>query len=394
MKVAINGTGIAGPTLAYWLKRYGHEPVLFERDDRLRTEGFVVDFWGMGYQVAERMGIIDKLRARGKEMNRLSFVNNQGRELAGLDTTKVRKQWNDRFITVPRGIICKEIFDACGDIRAEFGTHITHIDDHGGGVAATLSDGRREEFDAIVGADGLHSAIRGMVFGPESEFEQFMDCYVAAYRVVDYPHQSEDRYVAHSIPNRWASRIQRYDGATVVLFIFRASLIDGDPDSRDVRDVLRNVYAGVGWEIPDMLQHLDDSHVYFDRVSQIHMRSWSKGRIALIGDAAACASLLVGEGTGLAMTEAYVLAGELHRADGDVELGFNQYQQRLAKFVKHQQQGAVTFRAFFAPKTRFGIWTRNLLVKAAGLPGLSAFIASRTAPSFELEDYEQGHPAR
>ena len=162
MKVAINGTGIAGPTLAYWLRRYGHEPVLFERDDRLRTEGFVVDFWGLGYQVAERMGIIDKLRAKGKEMNRLSFVDAKGQEIAGLDTGKVRKHLDDRFITVPRGIICKEIFDACGDVRAEFGIHVTDIDDQEDGVTVTLSDGRGERYDAVVGADGLHSQIREM----------------------------------------------------------------------------------------------------------------------------------------------------------------------------------------------------------------------------------------
>ncbi len=166
MRIGINGVGIAGPTLAYWLREYGHEPVLFEQEDRLRTEGYVVDFWGLGYDVAERMGIIGDLRAKATEQERLSFVDRHGKEVAHLDTGKVREQWNGRFITVPRGAICQAAFDACGDVRAEFGVHIVGIEERADGVEAVLSDGRRERFDAIVGADGLHSATRELVFGP------------------------------------------------------------------------------------------------------------------------------------------------------------------------------------------------------------------------------------
>ena len=142
MKIGINGVGIAGPTLAYWLREYGHEPVLFDQADRLRTEGYVVDFWGLGYNVAERMGIIDELRAKATEQDRLSFVDGHGKEVAHLDAGKVREQWNGRFITVPRGAICQAAFDACGDVRAEFGVHIVGIEERADGVEAVLSDGR------------------------------------------------------------------------------------------------------------------------------------------------------------------------------------------------------------------------------------------------------------
>ncbi|MCB9759263.1 MAG: FAD-dependent monooxygenase [Alphaproteobacteria bacterium] len=390
MKVGINGIGIGGPTLAWWLRQYGHEPVLFERAPQLRTEGFVVDFWGLGYAVAERMGLIDQLRAKGSEMKQLTFVDSDGHELAHLDTDQIRAQWDDRFITVSRGAICQTLFEACGDVRAEFGTHIVGVEEQPDGVQATLSDGRTETFDAIVGADGLHSAIREMVFGPEEQFEVFMDCYVAAWRASAYPHHDPERYVAHSIPNRWAARIERYDGVTIFLCIFRASLVDGDPAHGEVRDVLRRVYADVGWEVPEMLAHLDDGPVYFDRVSQIRMPTWSKGRVGLLGDAAACASLLAGEGTGLAMTEAYVLAGELHRAQGDVELAFRRYHDKLGGFLAHEQRGVSVVRSFFAPTTKAGVWARNLLTRASTLPGLTRLAAAQTVPSFELEDYTSG----
>ncbi len=387
MKIGINGVGIAGPTLAYWLRQYGHEPVLFDQSNRLRTEGYVVDFWGLGYNVAERMGIIDELRAKATEQDRLSFVNDHGKEIAHLDAGKVREQWNGRFITVPRGAICQAIFDACGDVRTEFGVHIVGIGEHPDGVEATLSDGRTEQFDAIVGADGLHSEIRELAFGPESKFEHFLDAYVAAYRAVDYPHVSPGWYVAHSIPNRWAARIQRFDGVTVILLIFRAGLLDCEPRQDEVKAALRRVYDDVGWEVPEMLGFLDEGPLYFDRVSQIRMQTWSKGHVTLVGDAAACPSLLAGEGTGLAMTEAYVLAGQLHAAHGDVALAFRRYEEKLAKFVAGEQKGALIFRSFFVPSSRVGVAGRNLITKLAALPGMTKVVAGRTVPPFTLEDY-------
>ena len=395
MKIGINGAGIAGPTLAYWLREYGHEPVLFEKADHLRTEGYVVDFWGLGYNVAERIGIIDELRAKATEQERLSFVDGHGREIAHLDTGKVREQWNGRFITVPRGAICQAVFDACGDVRAEFGVHIVGIEEHDHGVEAILSDGRRERFDAIVGADGLHSPIRELVFGPSSQFEHFLDAYVAAYRGASYPHVDPGWYVAHSIENRWAARIQRADGVTVILLVFRAGLLDHEPRPDEVKPALRQVYDGMGWEVPEMLEYLDEGEVYFDRVSQIRMPTWSKGHVTLVGDAAACASLLAGEGTGLAMTEAYVLAGELHAAGNDVALAFRRYEEKLGKFVAGEQKGALVFRSFFVPSSRLGVVARNLITRVAALPGLTKVVAGRTVPPFPLEDYRVGFaPAR
>jgi 2-polyprenyl-6-methoxyphenol hydroxylase-like FAD-dependent oxidoreductase len=395
VRIGINGVGIAGPTLAYWLRQYGHEPVLFEKADQLRTEGYVVDFWGLGYNVAERMGIIDELRAKATEQERLSFVDRAGNEIAHLDTGKVREQWNGRFITVPRGAICQAAFDACGDVRVEFGVHVAGIEEHADGVDAVLSDGRRERYDAIVGADGLHSSTRELVFGPSSQFEHFLDAYVAAYRAPDYPHVHPGWYVAHSIKNRWAARIQRFDGVTVILLVFRAGLLDHEPKADEVKAALRQVYDGMGWEVPEMLGHLDDGPVYFDRVSQIRMPAWSKGHVTLVGDAAACPSLLAGEGTGLAMTEAYVLAGELHAAGGDVTLAFRRYEEKLTAFVAGEQKGALVFRSFFVPSSRLGVVARNMVTRLAALPGMTKVVAGRTVPPFPLEDYRMAAaPAR
>ena len=164
-------------------------------------------------------------------------------------------------------------------------------------------------------------------------------------------------------------------------------MLDHEPRHDEVKDALRQVYDGMGWEVPDMLGHLDDGPVYFDRVSQIRMPAWSRGHVTLVGDAAACPSLLAGEGTGLAMIEAYVLAGELHAAGGDVALALRRYEEKLGAFVAGEQKGALVFRSFFVPSSRLGVVARNLITRLAALPGLTKVIAGRTVPPFPLEDY-------
>jgi 2-polyprenyl-6-methoxyphenol hydroxylase-like FAD-dependent oxidoreductase len=389
MRVGINGIGIGGPTLAYWLREYGHEPVLFERADRLRTEGYLVDFWGLGFQVAERMGIIEKIRDQAYAMERLSFVDDGGREQVGLDLGAVRRKWSGRFFTVARGDICQAIFSACDGIPSHFGVHIVGVEEDGTGVTAALSDGTTERFDAVIGADGLHSAIREQAFGEEAHFEKFLGCWVAAFRARDYPHRNPLEYVAHTEPGRWAARISRNDGDSMILLIFRDELLERRPARGEEQSVLRRVYGDMGWEAQEILDHMQNSPggIYFDRVSQIHMNTWSKGRVGLVGDAAACASLLAGEGTGLAMTEAYVMAGELHRAKGDVEQAFTRYYTRLSAFVAKEQKGAEKFRFFFVPSSRAQLWLRNQLIRVASLPGLIGIVAGGAAPPFDFEDY-------
>lgn len=385
MRVAINGAGVAGPTLAYWLRHFGHEPVLFEKAPAPRTGGYLIDFWGLGYEIADRMGLVPVLRERCYEMQRMRMVDGDGGEEATLDLTPIRELLDGRFISLARADLAAALFGACDGIPAHFGVGVTAIEQDGKGVVATLSDGRRECFDLVVGAGGLHSPVRRLLFGPEAQFERSLGCFVAAFRILGYPHRDELTYVSHTVPKRQVGRVALRNDETLVLLVFRAELLEDEPPRERQKAALRRAFGDMKWEVPEILDRLEEADdVYFDRVSQIHLPRWSSGRVALLGDAAACPSLLAGEGTGLAMTEAYVLAGELHRARGDFTRAFAAYDARLRSFVTAKQKAALGLRGFFTPQTSFALKVRNVIVKALSIQ----FVARRLLAHSLHDDIE------
>jgi len=393
MRVAINGTGIAGPTLAYWLRRAGHDPVLFERAPALRTGGYLIDFWGLGYEIAERMGILPTLREHGYVMKRMRMVDRGGREEAHMDFAPLYEAQRGRFISLARADLASALAGACRGIPTHFNVTITAIAQDGADAMVTLSDGRQDRFDLIVGADGLHSQVRALAFGPEAQFERFLDCHVAAFRVRGYAHRDELTFVSHTVRGRQAARVSLRDDETLVMLVCRAELVGTDHRwHEDPRPALRRAFGDMGWEVPALLDAMDAADdVYFDRVSQIHLPHWSVNRVAVVGDAAACPSLLAGEGTGLGMLEAYVLAGELHRADGNCARALAAYESRLQTFVSGKQKGALFFRGFFAPQTALGLMVRNLAVHVFALPVFGKWFWARSLhDNFTLPEYQMG----
>ncbi len=389
MRVAINGIGVAGSTLAYWLRQFGHEPVLFEKAPAFRTGGYLIDFWGLGYEIAERMGLVPTLRERCYVMERMRLVDAHGREEAALDLTPMRELLQGRFISLARADLATALFGACDGIPARFGVYVTAIEQNSDGVVATLSDERKEHFDLVVGADGLHSQVREVAFGPEARFERFLGCYVAAFRLPGYPRRDDLTYVSHTVPKRQVARVALRNGETLVLLVCRAELIDGDPSREQQKEALRRAFGDMSWEVPEILDRMGEvEDVYFDRVSQIYLPRWFSGRVALLGDAAACPSLLAGEGSGLAMMEAYVLAGELHRADGDFALALAAYDARLRSFVAAKQKAALRFRSFFAPETALALKVRNVAVNALSIEFFGKRLLARSLrDDFELPHY-------
>jgi 2-polyprenyl-6-methoxyphenol hydroxylase-like FAD-dependent oxidoreductase len=386
VRIAISGAGVAGAALAYWLHRTGHTPTLIEQAPEFRTGGYMIDFWGVGYQVAKRMGIEDAIRAAGYQIEWLRSVGSRGQVKADLDVDVFRRLIGEDFTSLPRGDLAGAIYTTIQDkVETIFGASIVTVDEHGDGVRLTFENSAPRDFDLLVGADGLHSNVRGLVFGPERDFERYLGCKVAACVVDGYRPRDELVYVTYGAPGRQLARCALRDDRTMFLFIFRAEhdIIDASP-----KDQLRNEFSDIGWECRDFLAALDDvDDLYFDVVSQIRMDSWSQGRVLLIGDAAGCISLLGGEGTGLAITEAYVLAGELARAGADYRRAFEGYQALVRPFIKNKQASAVRYIPFFATQTRLGLCVRNVALRMANFVPLATLFAGSVRDEFTLPDY-------
>lgn len=376
MRIVINGIGVAGPALGYWLSRSGHDVLLVEEAPRLRSGGYIIDFWGIGYDIAERMGVIGDIRALGYEVREVRFVDRKGRKRGGFDVDVFHRMTNDRFTSVRRSDVSATICHAIeGKVEMIFSDSVARIEDSGQHVRVCFDHAAEREADLVIGADGMHSRVRRLAFGPDSEFEIPLGYHVAAFEADGYRPREELVYTSHSLRGRQISRFSMRDDKTLFLFIFRDEFM---ARHEEPQAVLRRVFAGAGWEWPQIEAEIERAtDIYFDSVSQIRMHRWTKGRIALVGDAAACVSLMAGEGTGLAIAEAYVLAGELHACRGDFATAFARYEQRLMPFLMKKQQSAEKFASAFAPKTSFGIAFRNLITEMMRVPLVAHWVIGR-----------------
>lgn len=393
MKIAISGAGVAGPTLAYWLARTGHQPTLIEKAPQLRTGGYLIDFWGVGYQVAQRMGLEPALQNAGYRVQEVRLVDRHGRTAAQFSAEVFRRIARDRYVSLARGDLAATIYQLVEQrVETIFGDHLIAIQEHDHGVHVTFASGATRDFDLVIGADGLHSQVRTLVFGPDGAFEKQLGYIVAAVEVTGYRPRDEFVYVSYTPPGRQVARFALRDDRTLILFIFAAALMPGEEphDLSERKALLHHVFGDAGWECQHLLEALDDiADLYFDRVSQIRMPAWSHGRVALLSDAAACVSLMAGEGTGLAMTEAYVLAGELSQAHGDYRAALQRYEQQLRPFIDGKQAAVERLAATFVPKSAFSVWKRNQAVKLLAYAPLAKRLLGRSfEDDFVLPDYQ------
>jgi 2-polyprenyl-6-methoxyphenol hydroxylase-like FAD-dependent oxidoreductase len=392
MDVLISGVGIAGPTLAYWLRKRRLRPCLVERAPALRRSGYIVDFWGTGFDVADRMGLVPTLRERGYMVEEVRLVGDDGRRVGGFSAKVFQDATQGRYVSLPRGDLSAAIYDALpSDVETIWGDEIGSIQPEGEKIGVSFKHAPPRSFDIVVGADGLHSNVRRLCFGPEDSFERYLGYKVAAFETQGYRPRDGLAYVSHSEPGTQIARFAMRGDATMFLFVWR----DNDPavphDESGQRRALHHAFAGAKWETADILAALDasaDTDLYYDRASQIRAPSWSKGSVALVGDAAAAPSLMAGEGSALGMTEAYVLAGELANAPNDIPAALARYEQRLRGFIDGKQKAAVGFAASFAPKTEFGIKLRNLITHAFGFaPIADLFLGASMKDDFALPGY-------
>ena len=376
MKVLILGAGVAGPTLAYWLLQHGFTPTIVESAPQLRTGGYLIDFWGAGFDIAEQMGILPEVRRRGYRLRQLKVVDSEGKRVAGFPVDVFFRATRDRYVSLPRTDLANAIFSKVeGRVETIFGDTVEHLVQSERSVQVTLRSGVVREFDLVVGADGLHSRIRELAFGPEREFERYLGFKAAAFIADGYEPRDELAYVMFTEVGQQVGRFALREDRSMFLFTFADQGIEIPPKLADQKAALRKRFGNSGWECTQILAALERSNeLYFDRVSQIRMSDsnslWSRGRVVLVGDAAFCVSLLAGQGCALAMIASYVLAGELKRCGSDYAEAFRRYESLFGPFVLKKQNAALRLASSFAPGSKWALFLRNQVFNLMRIPGV------------------------
>jgi 2-polyprenyl-6-methoxyphenol hydroxylase-like FAD-dependent oxidoreductase len=338
------------------------------------------------------MGLARDIDRVGYHMREMRIVDDRGERVTGFGTKVFRELTGGRFVTLGRSDLSRLLFEKIkGTTEVIFGDEIVGLQERADRVQVRFKHAGERSFDLVIGADGLHSRVRGLVFGPQGQFEKQLGYLAAAFEAHGYGPRDEGVYVIYSEPGRMLGRFALHDDRTLFLFVFVADVdaLLAMPDPLAQKAVLRERFGTGSSECPRILDELDRTNeLYFERVSQIRMERWSQGRVALVGDAAFAVSLMAGQGAALSMTGAYVLAGELAKAGGRHEEAFAKYEEHLRGFIGSKQRGAERFAAAFAPKTRWGLFLRNQVIRAFAIPQLAALAFGRDiADTLELPDY-------
>jgi 2-polyprenyl-6-methoxyphenol hydroxylase-like FAD-dependent oxidoreductase len=379
-RVLISGASVAGPVLAYWLSRCGFHVTVVERTEQLRfgTGGHAVDLFGPALQIIEWMGVLPQVQDAGTHTAIISLIR-EGHRQVDVPAELMSEGVSARHVEIMRGELAKIIYDAGRDsIDYVFGNSIRSLEQTGHGVDVSFRHGSRQTFDLVIGADGLHSITRRLAFGDEHRFLHFLGGYLAVFTVPNYLNLHQHMLGSGDVGRTAAIYPVRDTGEARVLFLWRTP-VQHDYDRRDLaaqRRLIRNLYDGMGWEVPRLLAELEDADdLYLDSISTIVMDSWTRGRVSLVGDAGYSPGAAVGGGTSLAVVGAYVLAAELAAASGDHVHGLAAYEQVMRPAVRQSQRIGPAVMKMLIPRSRVLLWARAQAIRL--LPRLPAPVRRR-----------------
>jgi 2-polyprenyl-6-methoxyphenol hydroxylase-like FAD-dependent oxidoreductase len=371
LPILLSGAGIAGLTLALCLKRSGREVQVIERAPSVRTDGYMMDFFGTGWDVAQRIGIEEQLRSVRYPIDDFEYVDGQGKTFMRMPIARMRDALRGRYVYLRRQDLERILFEraTAEGVGVRFGTSIGKISDAGDRVEVTFEDGTSGAFSLVIGADGVRSRVRELVFGPYERYARFLGYSVAAFQTGIHGdigralkiHEETDRLAGY-----YPLSAELMDATLVFRSIDRGFVPHGDR-----LNVVREAFRGAGWITPEVLAAVPDATpLFFDSVTQIDVPRWHAGRVALIGDAAGCLTLLAGQGSHMAMAGAFVLANELARSDRH-EAAFAATERVMRGAVARKQREARGLARIFLPSVRSRPWLRRLAIRtmfsAAGL---------------------------
>ncbi|MFD1938631.1 FAD-dependent monooxygenase [Nonomuraea mangrovi] len=390
MRILVSGASIAGPVLAYWLTRHGFAVTVVERAPTLRkTGGHAVDLFRPAMNISEKMGVLPRVEERSTGTDRMTVHQEDARRPVRVDLSKIFSATSNRHVEIMRDDLSEIYYDATrDDVEYIFGDSITAISPDG---EVRFENTAPRRFDLVVGADGLHSNVRRLVFGDESRFSAFTGAYLG---VLTLPNVSglDGELLMHVGVGRTAGMYgARHLDDARALFLFRSER-ELDYHHHDVprqKELLRGAFDGMHPDVDRWLDELDrTSAFYFDSITQLRMDTWSRGRVTLVGDAGYCPGPAVGGSTSLAVVGAYVLAGELARAGSDHERAFPAYERAMAQHVRGSRAAALSATKTLIPASRLGVrgLARGARLISALPAGLSRAFLRLTTKSARLHD--------
>ncbi|GLZ48324.1 FAD-dependent oxidoreductase [Actinomycetospora sp. NBRC 106375] len=398
LDILVSGASVAGPVTAYWLRRAGHRVTVVERSPRSRTSGgHAVDLFSPAIDVVERMGVLDAIRDHATGTERMTIRRESARREVTVDMRRLMSAVARRHVEIMRDDLSRILCAACDDIEWIFDDSITAVADDGG---VTFERSAPRRFDVVVGADGLHSGVRRIVFGPDSGTTRWLGGHIAVAVI------PADRQIpGHMTTVLGVRRMVGVYGArhtddARAFFLFRPDT-ELRYDHRDVprqKQLLRDAFSDVGGEVPGLLDEVDRSATfYFDAITQLVLDRWTRGRVALVGDAAYCPGPAVGGSTSLAVVGAHTLAGEIAQAAGDTSVAFPAYEDAMRDYVVRSRAFAQKMATRLVPGSRLGGWAlatgaatvarlptalgRRLVSMGSGDLGLHESVALRDYPA-------------
>lgn len=392
--ILISGAGVAGLTLAYWLKRYGFTPTLIEKHPALRTGGYKIDLRGVALEILKRMEIYNTIVENRTAITHAICVDTEGNQVTEMSADLCGTRLEGIDLEIMRGNLCLIMKEALGEVEFLFGDSITHISENSNGVDVEFEKNGPRRFDMVIGADGLHSTVRDLVFGNESKFSQELGIYVSVFSIPNFLNLTASEIEHHSLRKFVNIYRDRKDANAKVAIAFSVEKPFHSHDPNEQKKLIEEVFADSGWEMPRILAAMRESpDFYFDSMAQIQMPHWSKGRVTLVGDAAYSATPLSGQGTSIAIAGAYVLAGELLEAQGDYQMAFSRYEQLMRPFAnKNQVLAKMSVRIMRG--TFYSIWIHRF---AAMMPAtvlhyfknLGLKRTTKAANALVLKDYNE-----
>lgn len=375
MKAVISGAGISGLSNARFLADAGWDVVVLERAPARRREGYMMDFFGPGFEAAEALGLIPRLRELAYPIDRVAYIDKRGRARATLSYERFSRVVDGRLLSIMRPDLELALLESLpGNVQLRYSTTIDELRNNDDGVSLTLSDGSEEQADLLISAEGIHSELRTRIFGPEGDFLRYLGYHTAAFIFHDPALHAETgaQFSLTDTIDRQAGIYGLRGGDVAIFTVHRANdrRLPANP-----RGELRRRYAQLGWFMPRALEQCPPE-VYYDQVAQIIMPRWHSGRVVLAGDAAHAVSLLAGQGASLAVAGAQELARELAAAV-DISTGLANYEKNWRPRVEVHQQAGRRAASWFVPSNPLWLGVRRLVLRLMSVPGADRFFSDR-----------------